>query len=98
MCTTGSAVSFKNPDPDPDTDAFAVAANYIAVTPIHYDLTHYPMLEALRGWPLDFENPDEDLLGAAPPRRPGPRFLTILCLPCRFGLCYKSVLPTNVRP
>jgi 5'-nucleotidase len=60
----------QRPDPDPDSDAFAVAAYYIAVTPIHYDLTHYPMLEALKGWPLD--RPDEDA-GALPPRRPGPR-------------------------
>jgi len=51
----------QDPDMDPDTDTFAVASDYIAVTPIHYDLTHYPMLETLRNWPLDFENREENL-------------------------------------
>ncbi len=45
--------SIQGADPDTDTDAYAVAANYISVTPIHYDLTHYPMLETLKGWPLE---------------------------------------------
>jgi 5'-nucleotidase len=45
--------STPNPDTESDTDAYAVAANYISVTPIHYDLTHYPMLEALKKWPLE---------------------------------------------
>jgi 5'-nucleotidase len=44
--------STPNPATEVDTDAYAVAANYISVTPIHYDLTHYPMLEVLKKWPL----------------------------------------------
>jgi len=34
-------------DLDPDTDWGALAAGYIAVTPISFDLTHYPSLKAL---------------------------------------------------
>jgi len=45
--------SIQSPDPDTDTDAFAIAANYISVTPIHYDLTNYGMLDTLRQWPLE---------------------------------------------
>jgi len=44
---------------EPGTDLSAVAAGRIAVTPIHFDLTDRPGLEALRGFDL------EDLL--APP-------------------------------
>lgn len=39
-------------DNDPDADSGALAAGYISVTPIHYDLTNYPMLERLREWGL----------------------------------------------
>jgi 5'-nucleotidase len=38
---------------DPGTDLAAVAAGRIAVTPIHFDLTDHPSLEALRGFDLD---------------------------------------------
>jgi len=34
------------PEP-PDVDTTALANNYISVTPIHFDLTHYPSIEAL---------------------------------------------------
>lgn len=34
-------------DLDPDTDCGALAAGYIAVTPISFDLTHYPCLKDL---------------------------------------------------
>ncbi len=32
----------------------AVQDNYISVTPIHYDLTHYEMIDALKEWKLKF--------------------------------------------
>jgi 5'/3'-nucleotidase len=38
---------------DPGTDLAAVAAGRIAVTPIHFDLTHHPSLESLRGFDLE---------------------------------------------
>jgi 5'-nucleotidase len=38
---------------EPGTDLAAVAAGRIAVTPIHFDLTHRPSLELLRGFHLD---------------------------------------------
>jgi 5'-nucleotidase len=37
---------------EPGTDLAAVAAGRIAVTPIHFDLTHRPSLELLRGFDL----------------------------------------------
>jgi 5'-nucleotidase len=38
---------------DAGTDLAAVAAGRIAVTPIHFDLTDHPSLDALRGFDLD---------------------------------------------
>jgi 5'-nucleotidase len=35
---------------DGDTDGCALAEGYISITPIHYDLTNYAFLDALRGW------------------------------------------------
>ena len=35
---------------DGDTDASALARDYIAITPIHHDLTNYEFLESLRSW------------------------------------------------
>ena len=35
---------------DPDTDVQAIKDNCISVSPIHYDLTHYPSLEEVRAW------------------------------------------------
>ena len=35
------------------TDFAAIAEDYIAVTPLHFDLTHLPGMEALRGFDLD---------------------------------------------
>jgi 5'-nucleotidase len=37
---------------EPGTDLAAVAAGRIAVTPLHFDLTHRPSLELLRGYDL----------------------------------------------
>jgi 5'-nucleotidase len=44
---------------DPGSDLAAVAAGRIAVTPLHFDLTHRPGMEALRDFDLD------ELLAAA---------------------------------
>lgn len=35
-----------------DTDITALANGYIAVTPLHFDMTRYDQLESLRGWSL----------------------------------------------
>jgi 5'-nucleotidase len=45
---------------EPGTDLAAVAAGRVAVTPIHFDLTHRAGLQALRGFDL------EELLGPPP--------------------------------
>ncbi len=37
----------------PGTDLAAVAAGRVAVTPIHFDLTDHPGLEALEGFDLE---------------------------------------------
>jgi 5'-nucleotidase len=39
-------------DTSPDTDQVAVMENYVSITPIHYDLTDYPMVKRMKGWPL----------------------------------------------
>jgi 5'-nucleotidase len=35
------------------TDFAAIADGYVAVTPLHFDLTHHPGLEELGGFDLD---------------------------------------------
>lgn len=37
----------------PDSDFRAVQEGYVSVTPLHLDLTNYPLLEEVRGWELD---------------------------------------------
>jgi 5'-nucleotidase len=39
-------------DPVPGSDCDTVSESLISVTPLHLDLTHEPLLEALRGWDL----------------------------------------------
>ena len=39
-------------DENPEADSVAIAENYISVTPIHYDLTRYELLDALKKWGL----------------------------------------------
>lgn len=39
-------------DPHLEADSFALSEDYISVTPIHHDLTDYPMIETLRNWRL----------------------------------------------
>ncbi len=36
------------------TDGEMVEEDYISVTPIHFDLTHFQALETLKQWDLDF--------------------------------------------
>lgn len=40
-------------DPDPDADSSVLAENYISVTPIHHNLTHFDMVDVLKGWEID---------------------------------------------
>lgn len=35
-----------------DSDHVAVGEGYVSVTPLHMDLTNYPLLETVRGWSL----------------------------------------------
>lgn len=39
--------------PDPDTDFTAIQAGYVSVTPISLDMTHLPLLEAMKAWRFD---------------------------------------------
>lgn len=39
---------------DEDVDERAVLNHKISITPIHYDLTYYPLLQTLRDWQLTF--------------------------------------------
>ena len=41
---------FSCPDPHPDTDVFALQESYITVTPLQFNLTDAPALEAMRDW------------------------------------------------
>jgi 5'-nucleotidase len=52
---------------EPGTDLAAVAAGRIAVTPMHFDLTHHPGLQALKGFHL------EELVGPPIGDRPAPQ-------------------------
>lgn len=42
---------------DADSDVVAVRSNYVSITPIQYDLTHYPMLDPIKQWNLQVESP-----------------------------------------
>jgi 5'-nucleotidase len=39
-------------DPHEDADSTVLAEDYISVTPIHHDLTDYPLIEDLKSWGL----------------------------------------------
>jgi len=39
------------------TDLDALERGFVSLTPIHFDLTHAPSLDALRGWRLDVRQP-----------------------------------------
>lgn len=36
-----------------ESDHRAVAEGYVSITPLHMDLTHYPLIETVRAWRLD---------------------------------------------
>jgi 5'-nucleotidase len=35
---------------DPDSDVEAVKAGYVSVTPVHFDLTNYAIMDMVKGW------------------------------------------------
>lgn len=41
------------PPGEEDTDVWAVLSGYVSITPLHLDLTAYPVLESLRRWEGD---------------------------------------------
>ena len=46
-----------SPDNDQDSDHTALLNNYIAVTPLHYDMTNYSFLSELKGWGIKKVDP-----------------------------------------
>jgi 5'-nucleotidase len=38
---------------DTETDVYAVSNNYISVTPIHFDLTNFAVMDQVKGWHLE---------------------------------------------
>jgi 5'-nucleotidase len=47
------AGSLREDVPDPGSDVHAVLENRISVTPVHLDMTAYPLLERLREWRIE---------------------------------------------
>ena len=47
---TGSLVEV---DDNLETDQFAIKNNYVAVTPIHFDLTDYKTYEEMKKWNIE---------------------------------------------
>lgn len=39
---------------DEDVDDRAILNNKISITPVHYDLTYYPLIDELKKWPINF--------------------------------------------
>jgi len=39
--------------PEEGTDIWALANNYVSITPLHLDMTEYQMMEELRQWGLE---------------------------------------------
>lgn len=44
--------SLREDVPDPGSDVHAILENRISVTPVHLDMTAYPLIETVRGWDL----------------------------------------------
>jgi len=44
--------SVANVDNDPDSDIVAVSNGHVSITPIHFDLTNYNIIQMLRNWNL----------------------------------------------
>lgn len=40
----------KDTDPDKDTDRFYLKEGYVTITPLHYDLTNFKLLEEVKNW------------------------------------------------
>lgn len=40
----------KNAEPDDDTDRYYLKEGYVTVTPLHYDLTDFKLMEEVKGW------------------------------------------------
>lgn len=40
----------KNTEPDNDTDRYYLKEGYVTVTPLHYDLTNFKLLEEVKSW------------------------------------------------
>ncbi len=47
---TGEAIDATQEDMQLDTDIAAVNQNYVAITPIHLDLTFYSLMDTVTGW------------------------------------------------
>jgi len=43
---------------DPNTDIVAVHKNYISITPLHFDLTHYKAMDKIKKWENNFHKTD----------------------------------------
>jgi 5'-nucleotidase len=50
---------FGCPEPHPDTDVMAVAEGYITVTPLQFDLTHFPQLKEASRWQWSLDTPPQ---------------------------------------
>ncbi|MDP8214714.1 MAG: 5'/3'-nucleotidase SurE [Candidatus Euphemobacter frigidus] len=44
------------PEEDPASDHAALMDNYIAITPLHYDMTNYKFLPELKSWNIEWES------------------------------------------
>ena len=44
---------FEDGDTSPDTDSWALANNYVAVVPVHYDLTAHKAIEEIKEWKFE---------------------------------------------
>ena len=38
--------------PEDDSDLYAVSQQYISITPLHYDLTNYSMIQQFKDWEM----------------------------------------------
>ena len=50
-----SRPDYKCEDPHPDSDVFALAERFVTVTPLHFNLTNFPMLTRMQEWKWSLE-------------------------------------------
>ena len=50
-----SRPDYKCEDPHPDSDVFALAECFVTVTPLHFNLTNFPMLTRMQEWKWSLE-------------------------------------------